>query len=173
MALCAKHAKDNNVDISSLQEKQKSVVPSHLEKALILATLGRRSMHDVTAKVTNQAMFFEWIRFYLSFIVVLMNQEILFLAVAACSPKNKTFFEHSAVKSLANECSIDLCTLEPQLAVAKNLITQKSSQTIEVYLVLSTMQPAFPEVFTLVCAALTIPVSSANAEYCMGTNFRG
>ena len=26
------------------------------------------------------------------------------------------------------------------------------------------MQPAFPEVFTLVCAALTIPVSSANAE---------
>ena len=106
-------------------------------------------MHDVTAKANNQAMFFEWIRFYLSFIVVLMNREILFLAVAACSPKNKTFFEHSAVKALANECSIDLRTLEPHLAVAKNLITQKSSQTIEeVYLVLSTMQPAFPEVFT-------------------------
>ena len=55
--------------------------------------------------------------------------ERYFLAVAACSPKNKTFFEHSAVKSLANECSIDLRTLEPQFAVAKNLITQKSSQT--------------------------------------------
>ena len=26
------------------------------------------------------------------------------------------------------------------------------------------MQPALPEVFTLVCTALTIPVSSANAE---------
>ena len=61
------------MDISSLQEKQKSVVPSRLEETLILATLERWSMHDVTAKATNQAMFFEWIRFYLSFIVVLMN----------------------------------------------------------------------------------------------------
>ena len=34
-----KHVGDNNVDISSQQEKQKSVVPSCLEEALILATL--------------------------------------------------------------------------------------------------------------------------------------
>ena len=49
-----KHAKDNNVDISSLQEKQKSVFPSRLEEALILAALGRQSMHDVTAKLIKQ-----------------------------------------------------------------------------------------------------------------------
>ena len=48
--LCVlKHVENNNVDISSLQEKQKSVVPSRLE-ALILATLERWSMHDVTAR---------------------------------------------------------------------------------------------------------------------------
>ena len=34
----------------------------------------------------------------------------------------------------------------------------------DVYSVLSSMQTAFPDVFTLVRAALTIPVSSASAE---------
>ena len=53
--LCVlKHDEDNKVDISSLQEKQKSVVPSRLEEVLILAALGRRSMHDVTAKLIKQ-----------------------------------------------------------------------------------------------------------------------
>ena len=89
------------------------------------------------------------------------SREIV-LAVAACSPKSKHFFKGSAIKPLAEECSIDVTTLERQLAVAKNLVGQQSLQTIEeVYLVLSSMQT---DVFTLIRAALTIPVSSASAE---------
>ena len=58
-----------------------------------------------------------------------------------------------------------MSTLERRLAVAKYFISQQSSQTIsEVYLVLSSMQSAFPDLFILVCVALTIPISSASAE---------
>ena len=92
------------------------------------------------------------------------SREIV-LAVAACSPKSKHFFEAVTVKPLADECSIDMSTLEPQLAVARNLVSRQNLQTMEeVYLVLSSMQTAFPDLFTVVRAALTIPVSSASAE---------
>lgn len=63
-----------------------------------------------------------------------------------------------------------MSTLEPQIAVAKNLVNQQSLQTMEeVYLVLSSMQTAFPDLFLLVHAALTIPVSSATAERSFST----
>ena len=39
------------------------------------------------------------------------SREIV-LAVAACSPKSKHFFEGTAIKPLAYECFIDLTTLE-------------------------------------------------------------
>ena len=54
----------------------------------------------------------------------------------------------STAKPLAEECSIDLSALEPQLVVAKNLVGQQNLQTMEeVYLVLSSMQTAFPDLF--------------------------
>lgn len=165
--LCAlKDAEDNNVEISSTQEKRRSAVPSRLEEALILAPLGRRLQHNVAAQTTNQVLFYSIVdKILAEFHRRFDESREIVLAVAACSPKSKHFFEVAAIKPLAEECSLDLSTLEPQLAVARNLIVQQSLQTMEdVYSLLSSMQTAFPDVFTLVRAALTIPVSSASAE---------
>ena len=54
--------------------------------------------------------------------------------------------------------------MEPQLAVAKNLVNQHVQTTEDLYILLSSMQAASPDLFSPVRAALTIPVSSASAE---------
>ena len=49
-----------------------------------------------------------------------------------------------------------MSNLEPQLAVAQNLVSQQHVETTEqLYILLSSMQTAFPDHFVLVCAALT------------------
>ena len=69
------------------------------------------------------------------------------------------------MQPLADEWFIDLSNLEPQLGVAENLVSQQHVETTEqFYILLSSMQTAFPDLFALVRAALTIPVSSTTAE---------
>ena len=86
------------------------------------------------------------------------------MAVAACCPKSDHFLDAATVKPLADECSIEMSNLEPLLAVAKNLVNQHVQTTEDLYILLSSIQAAFPDLFSLVRAALTIPVSSASAE---------
>jgi len=53
------------------------------------------------------------------------------------------------VKPLADECFIDMSNLEPQLAVAQNLVSQQHIERF--YFLLSSIQTAFPDLFALVC----------------------
>lgn len=88
------------------------------------------------------------------------------LAVAACEPCSKQFFDVDVLKPLADECNVDQSILEPQLSVAKNVIKGRNNvETLEdVYELIASMSSAFPQLCSLLRAALTIPVSSASAE---------
>ena len=68
---------------------------------------------------------------------------------------------------LVEECpdAIDITNLESQLAVAQNLTKQSNLGTTEdFYMLLSSMQQAFPDLLCLIHIALTVPVTSATAE---------
>ena len=142
-----------------------------MEEALILAPLGKRSHNEVSVKATSRVLFFSIIDRILSELHRRFDESRgIILAVAACSPKSKHFLKVTTVKPLAEECFIDVSSLEPQLAVAQNLVSQQHIETTEqLYSLLSSMQAAFPDLFTLVRAALTIPVSSATAERSFST----
>ena len=68
---------------------------------------------------------------------------------------------------LVEECSseIDVTNWESQLAVAQNLTKRSNLETTEeFYVLLTSMQQAFPDLIRLVRIALTVPVTSATAE---------
>lgn len=94
-----KDAEDNNVEVVSAQEKRRSAVPSCIEEALILATLGRRSQHDDSAQAKNQVLFFSMVDKVLAELHHHFDEsrEIV-LAVAVCSPESTHFFEAVTVK---------------------------------------------------------------------------
>ena len=166
-----KDATDNNVIMHCTREQRRSAVPSRLEEAVILAPLGKRSHNEVSVQATSRVLFFSIIDRILSELHRRFDESRgIILAVAACSPKSKHFLKVTTVKPLADECFIDVSSLEPQLAVAQTLVSQKHIETTEqLYSLLSSMQAAFPDLFTLVRAALTIPVSSATAERSFST----
>ena len=77
------------------------------------------------------------------------------------------------IKPLAIECHIDLSKLAPQIAVAKNMLSTAShhsaTTTEEFLVILSSMQAAFPDLYNLISASVTIPVTSATAEQSFST----
>ena len=149
----------------STQRKRQSATPSRLEEALVVAPLGRRTHDNPRVESTNRVLCFSIVDKVLGELHRRFDEsrEII-LAVAACCPKCNHFLDAATVKPLADECSIEMANLEPQLAVAKNLVNQHVQTTEDLYILLSSMQAAFPDLFSLVRAALTIPVSSASAE---------
>ena len=123
------------MDVDSTQRKCQSATPSRLEEALVLAPLGRRTHDSPRVESTNRVLYFSIGELHHRFNE---SREII-LAVAACCPKSNHFLDAGTVKPLADECSIEMANLEPQLAVAKNLVNQHVQMTEDLYILLSSM----------------------------------
>ena len=140
-----KDASESNVDVDSTQRRHQSATPSCLEEALVLVPLGRRTHDSPTDQATNRVLYFSIVDKVLGELRRFDESREIILAVAACCPKSNHFLD------AADECSIEMSNLEPQLAVAKNLNTCKPLK-IFTYYSAQCKQPFL--IFSLLCVLL-------------------
>ena len=167
---CLTLAQDLNIDVAPpCAGKRRSRPPQRLQDSVIMTSVGAR---DSESEQTDTPLQFYRQRYFeiLDRVIQELKRRFndnrsLILSVASCNPKNEHFFSLDRVQPLAQESGIDLSKLAPQLDVAKNLLKSKKVETIEdVMKELLTLQDGFPEVYSLIKVAMTIPVTSATAE---------
>ena len=148
------HANSSDVDIISDEHgKRKSLFPTRLQDALILAPLGTRSCTTGSVATSFHVLYFLILDRILSELRRRFDESRSFvLAVAACSLQSQDFLKLTLMMPLVEEYpdSIDVTNLESQLAVAQNLAKQSNLVTIEeFYVLLTSMQQAFQIYFIL------------------------
>ena len=102
----AEHASHSDVDIiNDERSKRRSLVPTRLQDALILASLGRRSCTTESVATGFRVLYFSILDRILSELHRRFDESRRFvLAVAACSLKSKDFLKLTSMMPLVEEC---------------------------------------------------------------------
>jgi len=171
----------DSVDNAGLpgHSKRNVVTPSALKDSLIMSTLGKRNVVPLQPVLSRQEAIQQTLRRDMFAVLDKMGAELqrrfsdvepLLLCCDSLNPVSDKFLDFSAMESLATAYSyvgIDVDKLRSQAIVAKNMFLAMANLPDTPHAILQTindMQCAFPDLVIFMKLALTIPVSSANAE---------
>jgi len=160
-------AKKYGIDMNrKSKHRRPNVIPTRFKDAFITSTMGHRQ------EIINEVDYLNNIYYPLiDAILVEMRDRFspsniaLLSSVSSISPQSKHFLNYDLLLPLASHINCDQNHLFNEIQVMKPMLESKKLSSItELYHEIMPLQQAFPNIISMIKAALTIPVSSSTCE---------